>query len=46
MIRSGVLRRESAALFAAYAHEASEGWAKAWAEDLAALGGAGSATAP
>lgn len=38
-LRSGVMRLESARLFREYARTAESGWAKSWAEDLAALGG-------
>lgn len=39
-LRGGVLRRESAALFRAYAQRAKPGWAQTWAAELADLGGA------
>ena len=37
-LRGGVLRRESASLFATYAASAPPGWARDWASELAALG--------
>lgn len=37
-LRAGVLRKESAALFGAYADIAPSGWQRDWASDLAALG--------
>ena len=37
-IRGGVLRQEAASLFRAYSARTPAGWARSWAEELAALG--------